>query len=201
MMEFRHRLNCWLAPIHDKITKPIVSPLPSLVKLFHFRILEIGVGRGFGAKLIIDTIRNAGFQVEYYGFDLFEISEMDEIKAKLERMGVTVHLFKGDSRETLPEAIKILPKMDFVLIDGGHPYDIVKSDLGWVRELMHERTVVVLDDYKRIEAVTKVVDEIDRGIYDVKAVHARHIQPIPPSVCSYIQMAIVTEKSLGVGRG
>lgn len=199
-MRLRHKLNCLLAPVHNRITKPITSPLPAIIKLFPFRILEIGVARGFGAKLIINTIRNAGFQVEYYGFDLFEISEMNEIKAKLERRGITVHLFKGDSRETLPETIKILPKMDFVLIDGGHSHDVAKSDWEWVRELMHERTVVVFDDYKRAEGVTRVVDEIDKRIFNVKPIPIHHIQPIPPSVRSYIGMAIVTEKSLE-GRG
>ena len=195
-MRLRHKLNCLLAPVHDRVTKSIVSPLPSLVKLFPFRILEIGVARGFGAKLIIDTIRNAGFQVEYYGFDLFEISGMDEIKTKLERVGVTVYLFKGDSRETLPKAIKFLPKMDFVLIDGGHPYDIVKSDWGWVRELIHERTVVVFDDYERAEGVTRVVDEIDKEIFNVKPIPTRHIQPFPPSIRSYVGMGVVRFKAV-----
>lgn len=195
-MKLRYKLNCLLAPVHDRITKSITTPLPSLIKMFPFRVLEIGIAMGLGANLIINTLKKAGFQVEYYGFDLFEISEMDDIKAKLEKTGVIVRLFKGDSRETLPAMIKSLPKMDFVLIDGGHSHDVVKSDWGWIRGLMHERTVVVFDDYKRVEGVTKVVDEIDKEIYDVKAVPVRHIQSIPPSVRSYIGMAIVTEKPL-----
>lgn len=149
------------------------------------RIMEIGTWNGWHAE---DMIRAATkywppWQVEYYGFDMFE--EIDAAKiateiskrpppqktveARLNSTGARVQLWKGDTTRTLPEVTPRLPKMDLIFIDGGHSYDTVSSDWEHCRRLMHEETVVLLDDYwGQADAGTdRVVSEIDRKRYHV----------------------------------
>ena len=60
---------------------------------------------------------------------------------------VEVKLFKGFSRDTVPEFAKLGIKPDFVFIDGGHSWDTVKDDWNNVKGLIHNDTVIVFDDY------------------------------------------------------
>lgn len=151
------------------------------------RIMEIGVYQCDGTKMMINEARKAGVkEIEYYGFDLFDEPPKDEYPASknvwdskvvwdiekvdefLSSLGIKYRLFKGDTKETLPKAIPNLPKMDFIYIDGGHSYETAKSDWENCEKLMHDRTVVVFDDYEFCDGVTKLVSEIGRS-YDVKA--------------------------------
>jgi predicted O-methyltransferase YrrM len=144
------------------------------------RILEIGSGHGFGTKAMIKA---TGKGVEYYGFDLFDGERMrnwqftlsscslKEARMLLKDLGCKFRLFKGDSKKTLPKAIPHLPKMDLIYIDGNHEYEFAKSDWENSRKLMHEKTVVIFDDYNSPD-VRRVVNEIDED-FDVKIVKRR----------------------------
>lgn len=116
------------------------------------RILEIGVKHGWGAERML----RAAHAKEYYGFDLVM---RGDVKQKLKRLGVTVYLYEGDSRVTLPQAVSSLPKMDLIYIDGCHLFRWVESDWDNARLLMHSGTVVVFDDYCDAD-VKRVVDSI-----------------------------------------
>lgn len=70
------------------------------------------------------------------------------------------YLFKGNPKQTLPKLARKLPKMDLIYIDGGHDYQTVQSDWGNAKKIMHEKTVVIFDDYSLYEGVRRVVDEI-----------------------------------------
>jgi len=97
------------------------------------RIMEIGVADGENARTMV-MVASQTFpaeEVEYYGFDTFggnDDSQMKQVKQKLEKTGCEFKLFKGDSIKTLPKALRNLPKMDLIFIDGGHSYPTVKSD-------------------------------------------------------------------------
>ncbi len=151
------------------------------------RILEIGVWDGTHALKMIETAKRHWplGDIEYYGFDLFEefdenIPEEEllskippsikEIKEKLKSTGANIKLFKGNTLETLPEAVRILPKMDFIFIDGGHSVKTVRNDWEYSRQLMHEQTVVIFDDYLNIEnsGCNKIVDSIDQEQFSVE---------------------------------
>jgi len=76
--------NVWnhlLAPLHDRLTKSFSDPMFSLIgkiKPAPRKIMEIGVARGLSAKLMIKAAQKAGAtEVEFYGFDIFEISERE----------------------------------------------------------------------------------------------------------------------------
>ena len=150
------------------------------------RIMEIGTWNGNHAVAMIEVAKKHWLpgEIEYYGFDLFE--DMDEetmeveiakkppsyneVKEKLEKTGAKIRLYKGNTLNTLPEAVKNLPKMDFVFIDGGHSMETVQNDWAYSKQLMHDKTVVIFDDYwnRGNSGCNKIVDSIDRKEFVVE---------------------------------
>ena len=57
-------------------------------------------------------------------------------------------LIPGDSRITVPKYFKADPfeKFDLIFIDGGHTFKMAAADIKNMRNLAHEKTIVVLDD-------------------------------------------------------
>lgn len=86
-------------------------------------IMEIGLGDGRSARKIISIAKNC----EFFSFDILERSESREAFLELNRRD-NVHFYIGDSKLTLPLAVKELPPMDVVVIDGGHDIPTVKKD-------------------------------------------------------------------------
>jgi hypothetical protein len=137
--------------------------------------MEIGVANGENAKSMITFAgRNLpAEEIEYYGFDTFEAeddSQMNMVMDKLEETACRFKLFKGKSMMTLPEALKDLPMMDLIFIDGGHSHETVKSDWENSRALMHDKTAVFFHNYD-FAGVKKLVDSISRDEYLVEIVY------------------------------
>lgn len=135
--------------------------------------MEIGVADGENARNMLRVAMQnfSPEEVEYYGFDLFDDdSRMKQVRQKLEETGCRFRLFKGDSLLTLPRAVKTLPKMDMIFIDGGHSYETAKSDWENSKTLIHERTAVFFHNYS-FSGVKRVVDNISREEYQVKIIH------------------------------
>ena len=150
-------------------------------------IMEIGTWNGERAVRMLklaSRFHPAG-EIHYYGFDLFEemtpekfdeeISKLPptraEVEAKIATTGANIHLHKGDTTLTMPPLMASLPKMDFVFLDGGHSVRTIASDWQCVEQAMHDRTVVIFDDYwegNDTEGAKAVVDAIDRARYDVE---------------------------------
>ena len=150
-------------------------------------ILEVGTWNGNRSLQMIKLAQtmSPGGKIVYYGFDLFEemtdalfaheLSKRPPAEAdvceKLTASGAEIRLYKGDSKIVLPKAILEIGKVDFVFIDGGHHVETIQSDWENVAKLMHERTVVIFDDYwrNRTDAGCKaVVDAIDQDKYMVE---------------------------------
>jgi Methyltransferase domain len=150
-------------------------------------IAEIGTWNGNRALQMIAAAQRVSpdKKIRYYGFDLFEgmtdaifVNEVSkrpptegEVSAKLGKSGADVHLFKGDTNIVLPRVAPSLPKMDFVFIDGGHAIETIRGDWNAVASLMHEKSVVIFDDYwrNRADAGCKaIIDSLDRTIYAVE---------------------------------
>ena len=149
-------------------------------------LLEIGVWNGDRAKKMIEVAKkyNEG-TIRYYGFDLFEdlskdqyLKEMSKIpptkeyvQNKLTLEGVEVHLFSGNTLDTLPKEINEMPTMDFVFIDGGHSNETILNDWIYCSKLIGPKSVVIFDDYwrNRTDGGCKLtVDNIDKTIYKVE---------------------------------
>jgi len=153
-------------------------------------IMEIGTSSG---QTAIGMIRVAGQfseedQIAYYGIDLFESGKPSQweleftggyippakadVEARLRaETAADINLVAFDSKLLHDVPAEERLKMDLIFIDGGHSLETVASDWEYAKSSMHEKTVVVLDDYfpelPFIGAKT-VVDNIDRSVFDVK---------------------------------
>ena len=150
-------------------------------------IMEIGTWRGERARLMILEAQKQFLpqEISYYGFDLFETMSLEifnaelskqppsleAVKGELSKTGAQIALYKGNTKEILPEVVLLLPKMDFIFIDGGHSLETIQNDWNYASRLMYSETVVVFDDYwpNRTDAGAKpMVDAIDHSAFDVK---------------------------------
>jgi len=138
------------------------------------RIMEIGVLNGDNARTMVEAaLTNVPpEEVEYYGFDFFRGYSSQEVERKLRETGCTFTLFKGDTMNTLPQAVKTLPHMDVIFIDGGKSYREATSDWDNAKTLMHEGTAVFVHNYD-FPGVRRMVDTISRDVYQVKIIRAR----------------------------
>ena len=136
------------------------------------RILEIGVLNGDNARRMVKVaIQNVTpEEVEYYGFDFFIGYTSKQVGQKLEETGCKVKLFEGDTLDTLPKAVKTLPKMDLIFIDRGKSYTEAKSDWENSKMLMHNGTAVFVHNYE-FSGVRQMVSNIPHDKYQVKILH------------------------------
>jgi hypothetical protein len=97
---------------------------------------------------------------------------MAVVKARLEtETQATISLVAMDSRELSRLPPESWPPIDVLFLDGGHSLETIKSDWEFAKTAMHEKTVVVLDDYfpeLPFIGAKNVVDNIDRSVFDVK---------------------------------
>jgi predicted O-methyltransferase YrrM len=137
------------------------------------KILEIGVYNGENAKSMVETAtQNVHPQeVEYYGFDFFSYYSSDIIGRKLEKTGCKFRLFAGNTLDTLPEAVKSLPKMDLIFIDGDKSFTVAMSDWENSKFLMHDETGIFIHN-TGFYGVRGMVEKISRDEYQVKIFHA-----------------------------
>ena len=181
-------------------------------------IVEIGVWDAEHSRQMIQAAlqKSRPEQVRFYGFDLFEaasddllesevsksVRTLDEARRKLapfEALGVTVELHQGNTMEVLPRVVPTMPPADFVFVDGGHSYETVRSDWENVSELMHERSVVIFDDYVNELAlrqenygVNRLIDELDRQRYRVSRLRPidRFAKPWGPLEIAFVQVTL-----------
>jgi len=138
------------------------------------RICEIGTHSGKSAYQMCKYLLEKGIDVEYTGYDLFELANEENHKIEHNGKGhgeihiatqklnslkksypnFSYKLIKGYTQDTLKEN-----KYDFAFIDGGHSYDTVKHDYNKIKET----PVIIFDDYQ-IEGVAQFVDELKNAI-------------------------------------
>ena len=128
--------------------------------------MEIGVLTGDNARTMVEVaIKNfPPNEVEYYGFDLFSSFSYRRVKQKLEKTGCKFKLFKGDTLKTLPKAVKTLPKMDLIFIDGGKSYREAKSDWDCSKTLIHDGTAIFVHNID-FPGVKRMVGNIPKDKY------------------------------------
>ena len=138
------------------------------------KILEIGVYTGENARTMIEAALHSAppREVEYYGFDFFRGTRLQEVQRKLEQTGCTIRLFKGDTVVTLPRVVATLPMMDIIFIDAGKSFTEARSDWDHAQALMHDDTTVFVHNVD-FSGVRSMVDAIPRSLYSVEVFHAR----------------------------
>jgi len=131
-------------------------------------ILEVGTHTGKQAERMVNSAIGFNREITYLGFDLFDdmtpdvkqkeihhkadvgingaTQVLDALKRK--HKGFNYKLYKGNTLETLPLFVdEYKGKVDFVFIDGGHSLDTIANDWRNIKKVMHEKTVVLFDDY------------------------------------------------------
>lgn len=152
--------------------KLIVDEMPQ-----EFTFLEIGVFRGQTTTLIQILAKMAGKKVKVYGVTPQDATDghwdsdypMDIFTIEKRYNVPHIHIFKGLSTD--PKIIEEVSKQtfDIVYIDGGHTYEVIKSDLLNYPQLTND--FLVIDDcanafklpfgyFAGIESVSKAVDEV-----------------------------------------
>lgn len=83
----------------------------------------------------------------------------DTFLANMRDQGVldNLHILRGDSREILPT---LTGPFSFILVDGGHDYDTVLSDLTQSRRLISPGGIIAVDDIRTFTGVIDAVIEI-----------------------------------------
>ena len=133
------------------------------------RIMEIGVYNGENAVSMIKAAleNHPASSVEYIGFDFYNHYSKQEIAGKLERLGCKYRLIQGNTLETIPESVPVLPKMDLIFIDGGKSFQVAQSD--WVSSsmLMHHDTGVFVHNVG-FSGVGQMMENVSREKYLVE---------------------------------
>lgn len=138
------------------------SHLLEQIKLFKPKtILEIGTWNGLQAKRMVGEASKFNKDVKYIGFDLFEgmtpeIKEKEihakknvaQKEAEKNLKGIDYTLVVGNTHQTLPEFVETNKNdIDFIFIDGGHSLETIESDWNNIKNLLHQNTCVIFDDY------------------------------------------------------
>ena len=154
-----------------------------------FIIAETGTWNGGRAiEMALAAFDNVD-EVHYMGFDLFEQAtdetdklelnikghnavdavnkRLDEFSQKMLENGKTFswNLYAGNTNETMEEVS--FDKVDFAFIDGGHSYETVQNDYGFLRDV----DVVVFDDFYTVDKGKEMPEEhkgIIRTIEEIK---------------------------------
>lgn len=154
--------------------KILIDEMPA-----NFNFLEIGVFRGqvLGAVRLISDManKNAGIigvtPLDSTGGH-WESDYEQDIKTLFDTFKLAPpRIIKGLSTD--PETIKSVPNIDYdmVYIDGGHSYDVVKSDLTHYPPMVKVGGYLIIDDcanrynlppgyFRGIDTVSKAVDEV-----------------------------------------
>lgn len=122
-----------------------VLDLIELSKKPNINVMEIGFNAGHSAEIFLKNNKD----LTLTSFDLGQHVYVSAGKEYIDTTFPTRHtLILGDSRITVPHyhAQNPTTKFDFIFIDGGHEYDIAKTDMQNCVYLAHPDTIVALDD-------------------------------------------------------
>ena len=154
--------------------------------------MEIGTWNGRRALQMIERAKifHPAEQIEYYGFDLFELMTkevnkeelskkpptQEEVQKLLASTGAKISLFQGFTQNTLPQVVGKFPIMDMIFIDGGHSLETIANDWNYSLPLMDKNTVVIFDDYyfdRDDVGCKQIIETIDPNEYEVRVLPRR----------------------------
>ena len=153
-----------MASRYDNLNAAIAATVADSKNNKPYRIVEIGVHSAVRAVMMVKLAKKLGrTNIEYYGFDLFEnmtpnvnsnefgkpalaISRDAARKLILAAGAAKVQLIIGDTRLSMPQAVKDIPTANVVFLDGGHTLETIASDLENILNCCGANTHILLDD-------------------------------------------------------
>jgi hypothetical protein len=180
-----------------------------------FIIAETGTWNGGRAiEMALAAYDNVD-EVHYMGFDLFEQAtdetdklelnikahnsedlvnkRLDDFSQKMLENGKTFswNLYAGNTNETMEQVS--FDKVDFAFIDGGHSYDTVQNDYGFLRDV----DVVVFDDFYSVEKGKEMPEEHKGIIKTIEEIKDRNKKVLPSqdgmALGGNVHLAVVTK--------
>jgi hypothetical protein len=156
--------GCLLDQPYDLRVRSQVNFIASILEEAHpKRILETGTHKAMFCYIV--HLYDDSARIDTFG-NLDESRRSVDVLNK--RYGEYIRYHLGDSRNTLAQFSPAYP-VDFAWIDGGHSYEVCKSDLFHCDRLQIPH--IAIDDYKWIEEVKRAVhDFVGEGRYSLVSI-------------------------------
>ena len=111
-------------------------------------ILEVGVDRGVTFLSLAMFLARTRSEFLIIGVDILV---QDAVNLLLQNLDLqpkqSAYLLQGNSLQTLPEMVDQNMKFDVVLLDGDHNYHTVSNELKHLEKLVHDHSIIIIDDY------------------------------------------------------
>jgi predicted O-methyltransferase YrrM len=111
-------------------------------------IMEIGVDRGVTFLSLVTFLARTRKQFLAIGVDIFVQEAVEIMLQHLDlQQSQTAYLLNNNSLTVLPEMVSQQMKFDVILLDGDHNYHTVSSELKSIEKLVHDHSIIIIDDY------------------------------------------------------
>lgn len=116
-----------------------------LVKFFECKsIIELGTSLGINTSYLALADKSA----TVYTFEGHS-QLIEKARSTFDRLSITnVEIIKGNIDETLPDFLKRIKKIDFILLDANHQKEATWNYFSYFIPWVHENSVMVIDDIR-----------------------------------------------------
>jgi len=114
------------------------------------KVLEIGVDTGITAFSLYNNLNMTGCPVSYTGVDILlqnHVKEFFKSYMTMKNEKTEINLVEENSLSYLSNAAVHNEKFDIILIDGDHNYKTVMEECTYLKDLYHDDTLFIFDDY------------------------------------------------------